>query len=623
MAPGGLWRSSVEQLPSHGTAVFKDGAEQTREFVEHLRQSMANYPPGECKFENIDVSNCVWPPEVFEELMFVLTEQLASAKRFKAFKCQLSDESVRQVIRWLGELPDADLPSEIHLSHNQMSKECFMELVEVLEKKREALQTQLPAVWVRVEGNKIQQPALDALVQAGRAVLAPRIQCPERVRARCAVALPSFPEKQAQAQQQAGSGWSEPIWTPGKSTWSDGQGWAPPGAGPWNWTGKGKSSWDAWAGGENSRQLPAAGSTGADRAALHRAMAQASATAPAGMPAPAAGDAAQAAHENKGLAQTPPPIPPPPPVTQTPLAAAQKVAEVARAAQAAQAVQHAQLQQVQLQVRYAQMAAQASAYQQYLQAHLQHAAGAQAAQAAAQTKAAEVQQGPKASYVDIKDLVPDPALEKKVAAAREQAAKKAEVEVSDSLAKVRQSLGMREDSEAGEAKQPQGETAPASSSSAPAGAGAGAGAAGGAAATPREGKPPRSPPAPQRSAAAPHRSSAASSATGRRGSPQPVRRRSPSGTGRRRPRRGHSGSVERRSAERHRPRGHHREPPREPRRSRSIRRRSRSASRRRKKPDRPAKEVEVAAPPEVLGQQKLSEVADLQAQVAQLFANLT
>jgi hypothetical protein len=195
-------KSVIEGLPSGGRAEFKDGPAEQAEFCLLFAEALQAHPPGKCMFENIDLSNGLWQAADWATLMDVLREQAVTTRRLKAFKCGLGDEAIRLVIGWMEVMPPERLPQEIHLSHNQMSEGCFLELLDIIERKRTDATERGPPIWLRAEGNKVSGAFLNRLTAEGRACLAPRIMAPERLANRvAAVAMPSFPEKEARVPQ--------------------------------------------------------------------------------------------------------------------------------------------------------------------------------------------------------------------------------------------------------------------------------------------------------------------------------------------------------------------------------------------------------------------------------------
>merc|ERR1719367_1080374 len=102
--------------------------------------------------------------------MDLLTEKGISMKRFKAFKCGLDDECIKQVAGWLESLNADAMPEEIHLSNNQITAEGFDALFEALETKRAELSESALPVWCRVENNPIPAERIQELEKAGKVV---------------------------------------------------------------------------------------------------------------------------------------------------------------------------------------------------------------------------------------------------------------------------------------------------------------------------------------------------------------------------------------------------------------------------------------------------------------------
>ena len=100
---------------------------------------------------------------------------------------------------WLHHLPAASLPSEIHLSHNRMTPRGFDAVVQAIEAKwAQQLFGKRTPVWLRVEGNPIDDTCICALVMARRAVFAAK--CSERS-GDVALSFPAFHGKQMQSPQ--------------------------------------------------------------------------------------------------------------------------------------------------------------------------------------------------------------------------------------------------------------------------------------------------------------------------------------------------------------------------------------------------------------------------------------
>jgi len=193
----GLPNSSIEGLPRAGVAVFKDSADKAVDFVERLREALAPHEAGQVHFENIDVSNVNWPLMSFSLLLDVLQDKSASTTRLKAFKAGLDDECAVYLAGWLEQLPAESLPSELHLSHNQMTQRGLDTLLDAIEAKRAELETMALPIWFRLESNKVDMqssgPIAKALVEQGRAVLVAKIG--DRAPSNASVALPSFANK--------------------------------------------------------------------------------------------------------------------------------------------------------------------------------------------------------------------------------------------------------------------------------------------------------------------------------------------------------------------------------------------------------------------------------------------
>mmetsp|Transcript_88205 Transcript_88205/g.224560 ORF Transcript_88205/g.224560 Transcript_88205/m.224560 type:complete len:463 (-) Transcript_88205:79-1467(-) len=185
-----LQQACISGLPSHGVAVFRGSSEQTVEFCEALRQRMTGFQPGQCAFDNIDISQVVWDSLSVSLLIDILQEKQASTKRFKAFKCRLDDDAIRVVAGWLETLPPANMPSEVHLSHNDISQDGFSVLLEVLQAKRALLSLAAIPIWLRVENNRVGEAFLSGLVESGVISMVPKVG--DRRPGAAVMAMPSF-----------------------------------------------------------------------------------------------------------------------------------------------------------------------------------------------------------------------------------------------------------------------------------------------------------------------------------------------------------------------------------------------------------------------------------------------
>lgn len=188
----GMANSSIAGLPLRGVAVFRDEQEKALDWCEQLRVALDQYAPGEVSFENIDVSMVQWSSLDFSLLVDVLSERYVSTRRLKAYKCGLDDECIGQVTAWLSGLPAQSLPSEIHLSHNSMTQEGFLALLEVIEQKRSELTEKVPPIWLRVEENQVPQEVIDQLVAEGKIGLAQSVSARQRLHCEALVAMPSL-----------------------------------------------------------------------------------------------------------------------------------------------------------------------------------------------------------------------------------------------------------------------------------------------------------------------------------------------------------------------------------------------------------------------------------------------
>lgn len=207
----GLPKCSIDQLPQRGVAIFKESADQQAEFCEHLKNAVEEHEHGTCKFENIDVSGVTWGVLEFQILMDILMGNGASAVRLKFFKCGLDDECVSLLSSYLESLPAEALPQEIHLSHNQMTRDSFQVLLDLITVKREGLATNVRPVYVRVEENQIEKAYIDELVKEGKVLFVSKLNSPDHNMNRtAAVCMPAYmhgAKMQTAPPQQA---WPQP-----------------------------------------------------------------------------------------------------------------------------------------------------------------------------------------------------------------------------------------------------------------------------------------------------------------------------------------------------------------------------------------------------------------------------
>jgi len=195
----GMPNSTIDYLPEAGIAVFRESADQAVDFCDQLRIALESYEYGEAAFENVDVATVEWSTLSFQLLLDVLQEKNVSTKRFKAFKCGLQDDCMDAIAKWLDDLPPDRLPSEIHLSHNQITEEGFLVLLTAIEAKRAELEKEMPPIWFRVESCKVDiasdGPTMGPLVQEGRVQFLEKLQM--RTSGPAALALPLLDSSRA------------------------------------------------------------------------------------------------------------------------------------------------------------------------------------------------------------------------------------------------------------------------------------------------------------------------------------------------------------------------------------------------------------------------------------------
>jgi len=199
----GLPNSSIDSLPHNGRAYYRDRPDQAPIFCSHLQQALAAYPVGQCKFENMDVCQVRWSPEDMAMLLEILKQYQAYTKRFMAFKCGLTDVAMSHLSVYLETLSPHNLPSEIHLSHNEITHMGVERLLSVVEQKRQQLSVRPPPIWLRIENNPIERGHFDAYVAQGRIVYSPKVRDDSRMNNRTAsLAMPAlFGNVGAQAVQ--------------------------------------------------------------------------------------------------------------------------------------------------------------------------------------------------------------------------------------------------------------------------------------------------------------------------------------------------------------------------------------------------------------------------------------
>ena len=219
----GIDRASIDRLPNQGVAVFQGSPHQSVEFCESLRQALGRYPHQQCNFENIDVSNVQWEALNFSDLVDVLNEAGVATKRFKAFKCGLSDDSLLYLAEiWLQNVDANKMPAEIHLSHNSFGATGFEALLDVLETKRSQMRNKQPPIWLRVEKSGLDVSMLNKLAEQGRAYFCRNIADARSGPTTAVVAMPApagsvMPAASGQAVWNSQSSYSSsPMMTQGQ-----------------------------------------------------------------------------------------------------------------------------------------------------------------------------------------------------------------------------------------------------------------------------------------------------------------------------------------------------------------------------------------------------------------------
>ncbi|CAE8623281.1 unnamed protein product [Polarella glacialis] len=192
LAADGMPRSSIRGLPTRGEAAFKDEASKTGQFCEKVRQMLAAYPNGGAVFNQVDISKVHWSASSVDFLFRILAEKSVKVDRLRAFECGLDDGSLQSMAAWLKNMPAMNLPSEIHLSHNRITPSGLAVLVEAIENRWAQLFGKRLPVWLRVEGNPVDDFSLCGLVASGRAVFATSCNAPERWNSCVPLAFPSF-----------------------------------------------------------------------------------------------------------------------------------------------------------------------------------------------------------------------------------------------------------------------------------------------------------------------------------------------------------------------------------------------------------------------------------------------
>mmetsp|Transcript_43751 Transcript_43751/g.86801 ORF Transcript_43751/g.86801 Transcript_43751/m.86801 type:complete len:423 (+) Transcript_43751:45-1313(+) len=190
----GMPRSTIDNLPQAGMAIFRETPDEAVDFCEKLKTALQPYPPGHVVFQNIDVATVEWTTLSFSVLLDVLQEKSVSTTRLKAYKCGLQDDCMEQIAQWLDTLPADRLPSEIHLSHNQITEDGFSTLFNSILAKRAELTTEMPPIWFRVESCKIDMssdgPILGPLVKRGLIQFVNKLH--ERTPGPAALAMPLY-----------------------------------------------------------------------------------------------------------------------------------------------------------------------------------------------------------------------------------------------------------------------------------------------------------------------------------------------------------------------------------------------------------------------------------------------
>jgi len=246
-------KACIERLPKGAVAAYRGSPDQANDFCEALRTQLSDYGWGEVNFDNIDVSQVQWDALSFSILMDVLIEKGVSSVRFKAFKCGLDDESIKLIASWLDGLPAENMPSELHLSNNQITNEGFDALLASLDGKRAELAQQASPVWVRVENNKVDEASLKELEGQGKLIKVAALR--DRRPGQAVMAMPSFA---GYSKAAATTSWSGGGKSGGPSWWAGG---AAAGAAATGWSGS-QASAGKWGGGGGGTSWPAGGASG-------------------------------------------------------------------------------------------------------------------------------------------------------------------------------------------------------------------------------------------------------------------------------------------------------------------------------------------------------------------------
>ncbi|CAK0887443.1 unnamed protein product, partial [Prorocentrum cordatum] len=98
----------------------------------------------------------------FGDLLQVLRRHEATAQRIKAYGCNLDDTAAQMVADWILALPPWDMPSEIHLSNNQLTLGGVSPILKAIHSQSKTAFPRVP-VWLRLENNNIDVGFLDSL----------------------------------------------------------------------------------------------------------------------------------------------------------------------------------------------------------------------------------------------------------------------------------------------------------------------------------------------------------------------------------------------------------------------------------------------------------------------------
>lgn len=212
----------LKGLPDSGELICQDDAEGTGAFLDTLRAALEEFPPGTIRFESVDISKSRWSSISLDCLFSILAEKAVSINKLKAFKCGITDADFLVMTGFLKEMPHNALPSELHLSHNKLTREAVESLLQMLEEKRAEIEAaeRMPPIWLRVEGNALQDPEICDLVFSGRAIFVERVHSAERNSADVAVCVPAFHQPGHQNNKGFGGkgckGGKGEVWMPGK-----------------------------------------------------------------------------------------------------------------------------------------------------------------------------------------------------------------------------------------------------------------------------------------------------------------------------------------------------------------------------------------------------------------------